>query len=98
MKPLIDLAHFRRLDLRIATVIEVRALESMPHLVRMQVLTDGPLDVLALASNASVLTTGARILVATALYPLKVAGSEFTALFIGALVPSVAASDGSRVT
>jgi flagellar biosynthesis/type III secretory pathway ATPase len=98
MKPLIELADFQHLDLRVGTVVELRPFGSSLDLVaaEVQVFEERVAAVLP-ASEAARLSPGARVVVATALHRLAAGGATFTAFLVAALAPDIQVADGSLV-
>lgn len=85
--PLIGIEEFRKLALRVGTLREIEPL--LGDLGAAVVDLDGPTGALVPWASLPSEATGQRVVVATGLHPLRVAGRSFSAALItreGALV------------
>lgn len=96
----VDLDVFRRLDLRVGTVLSVSPL--LEDLAAVAVLCPETLEALVPFSCLPPDPAGARVVVAVGLRPLAIGARRFTAILAtaeGSLVQVAAEiSDGSRLT
>lgn len=97
MKPLIELADFQYLDLRVGTVVELRPFGAPLDLVAAEVQIEERVTAVLPASEAAKLSKGTRVVVATALHRLAAGEATFTAFLVAALAPGIQVANGSRV-
>lgn len=106
MKLPIEIEHFRKLDLRVGTVLTVRRHPALEDLSIVAVRLEEETEALAPSSLAQGLEPGSRVVVALGLHPLSAGGLRFTACLMpaagrgGVTIPRIAAEipDGSALS
>ena len=106
MKLPIEIEHFRKLDLRVGTVIAIRRLPALEGLSIVRVRLDEEAEALAPSSLVQGLEPGSRVVAALGLHPLSVGGLRFTACLMPAAgrgettIPKITVEipDGSRLS
>ena len=106
MKLPIEIEHFRKLDLRVGTVLTVRHHPTLEDLSIVEVRLEEETAALAPSSLAQGLEPGSRIVVVVGLHPLSAGGLRFTACLMpvagrgGAAIPRITAEipDGSALS